>query len=1128
MMNRFACAAILLLGALMTAWGQPDPAHAQGVTTSAVAGRVTDQTGEPLAGVQIVVVNEATGAQRGVLTRTNGRFNLPGLRPGGPYRIEARRIGYTTEAVEGVSLALGESEELGFTLTEEAVALEGVQVTAERGLRLESGTGTLIDERTVENAPTLGRDLADYTRLTPQAYVENDDDDGPAISIAGQNNRYNSIFIDGAVSNDVFGLSAQGTNGGQTGSTPISLDAIEEFQIALSPFDVTQSGFTGGAINAITRSGTNEFHGSLYYQLRNEGLAGLTPTDDPDFDRQRLPDFTNTRYGFRLGGPIIQDKLFFFLNGEILRAETPRPFNESYVGASAGQLDEIRQILIEELDYDPGPFGDQASTLDDNKVLAKIDWNISSNHRLSARHSYSQADNIDQFGSGARSINFDNRAEVFPNTTNATAVELNSTFGNRFANKLILGYTTVRDDRDFAGTPFPTVNIDDGAGNIFLGAEPFSTANILNQDILTLTNNFNWFLGAHTLTIGTHNEFYSIANLFIPFNFGWYFYDSADDFLQSVRAVNDPSIDPADSFVLRGYSLVGDEFGDESENIGAFDAYQLGVYVQDEYDASDRLQLTAGLRLDIPQITTEPRFAPDVFETTLQAIQTGQELEFDENGNPIFVDIPGFDGYDLNGARPGETPDALAYLSPRFGFSYDVLGDERTQLRGGLGVFTGRVPFVWPGGMFLNNGANTGILANFGPNEFRPNPANGLTLSDYGRASPIPSGRLEIFEEEFRYPRVFRTSFGIDQRLPYGLIGTLEGQYTKTIDNIIVKNINLKPTNETLNGPDDRPIYAYAVNEDGEIDFNANLIDDRYTVIHRVGSTSEGYTYDISAQLRKEFGENLFGSLAYTFGDAFAVNDGTSSQINSIWAFNENVNTLNDLDLTRSDFSIGHRILGTLSYRREFLRNLATSISLVYIGESGRPFSYVIDNSNDMTGETEGGDVALFYVPTNANELEFVPITDGDGNVISTPEEQAAELEEFINGNDYLSSRRGQYAQRNGDRTPFESVIDLRLSQEVFGNFAGRRNTVELTLDVFNVTNLLNDEWGRRYFGISSFDVVNFEGFRDAENGDFTPQYTFRRPDVDSEDDIFANTIIQTGSTYSARWQMQLGVRYTF
>ncbi|MDX1618248.1 MAG: TonB-dependent receptor, partial [Balneolaceae bacterium] len=612
--------------------------------------------------------------------------------------------------------------------------------------------------------------------------------------------------------------------------------------------------------------------------------------------------------------------------------------------------------------------------------------------------------------------------------------------------------------------------------------------------------NFNIFSGDHTITIGTHNEFYDIANQFIPFNNGWYFYFGTDDFLQSVRAVNDPAIDPATpALYLRGVSLVGGQnvIGDDAKNIGAFNAYQLGFYVQDEWQVNSDLRLTGGLRFDVPKITTKPRFADDVFTTTIPDLQAQR---------------------DLQGARPGQTPDAQLYISPRFGFNWDVFGDDQTQVRGGAGTFLGRVPFVWPGGMFLNNGANTGIieagifegvfnLDNGDPIPFRPDPTSGLTLEDFGRSpdTVIPSGRLEMFAEDFRYPTVFRTSIGVDQRLPYDIIGTLEFQYTKTINNIIIENVNLKQQNATLDGPDNRPFYNYS----------ERYIDPRYSNIHVVSNTSDGHTYDITLQLRKNFSNNLRTSVSWTFGDAYVRNEGTSSQINSLWRFQEHVNGANNLPLSRSDFSLGHRVTASLVWREEFLGNLATTISLFYEGVSGRPFSYVIDQSENLVNEG-GDDASLIYVPTDASNLAWS----------GTPAEQQAQADAFnqyIESSDYLSDRRGQYAERNASRAPFESIIDLKIEQELFADLLNRRQKLEFTLDIFNFSALLgsifDNDWGNRYnVGFGVYEPIEFEGFRDPANNDFTPVYSLNyNPDViQTEDDMFKQNIQDFG-TYSSR-----------
>lgn len=1144
-MNRFRVlrwlAATLL--ALCVAMAGPTSVRAQGVTTATLTGRVTGEDGAPIVGAAVIIRNLATGSEQQTLTRSDGRYLMPALRPGGPYQIEVSSIGYGNDTVDGVQLALGETRGVDFLLTVQAVALEELAVEVERGTNVGGGVRTVVDAASIQRSPTLNRELVDLARFTPQAFVSNEDDDGAAISIAGQNAESNGLYIDGVVNNDVFGLSAQGTNGGQTGAPPISFDALEQMQIAISPFDVTQSGFTGGAINVITRSGTNDFSGSLYYQTRNANFAGKTPGPGFLFDennpRTELPEFTNQRYGFRLGGPIVRNKAFFFVNGELFRSETPRPFNAAtYRGAAGEDVDEvaslIRSVVQEETGYDAGDFGDKDSSVDDNKFLAKIDWLINADHRLSARHSYSQTDNIDAFGSGGGSINYVNNSEVFPSTTNSTAIELNSRFGTNVANRLLLGATFVRDDRGFAGDPFPRVTVRDGSGNFNLGSEPFSTGNILNQDVYSITNNFNLFLDRHSLTFGAHFEYYDILNLFIRQNFGVYEYASVDDFLRSVCAAGNGSSAYCQDLAAqgpitaappidfeRGFSLVDQELGDASSAAAAFNAYQIGFYAQDEFQATDRLKLTLGLRVDIPKITTEPLFSEDVFQTTIRDIEDA--------------------GYDLEGAEPGKTPSAQPYFAPRFGFNYDLTGDRRNQLRGGIGIFTGRVPFVYPGAMYTNNGVTTGFVSAGGtlpdgsPIPFVPDPAGALDAADFGLPDR-PNGELDIFTENFKYPRVMRTSLGIDAALPYGFTGTLEGQYTKNIDNLIIENVNYKPQNARLNGPDNRPIYNYGFSDRfGSIDVNQTLIDPRYSNgIYKVGSTSEGYSYDISASLQREFLDGrLLARGSYTFGDSRSLNDATSDQIASTFRFNENVNGLNSLELARSDWSIGHRIIGLLNFRQEFLDNLATSISLVYAGESGRPYSLIIGNNFGFTGEGSGT-APLAYIPNSANDLQFTDIVD-DGVVVLSAEAQAQAFDNFIQNDDYLGSRRGQYAERNAQRTPFEHVIDLRLAQELFANFGGRRNTLEVTLDIFNLTNLLNSEWGLRYNpGFRTVDLLEFERFaeEDAVAGDdLTPIYTFRFPTfgdgVQSMDEFWETEILDFG-TYGSRWQMQIGLRYSF
>jgi hypothetical protein len=532
--------------------------------------------------------------------------------------------------------------------------------------------------------------------------------------------------------------------------------------------------------------------------------------------------------------------------------------------------------------------------------------------------------------------------------------------------------------------------------------------------------------------------------------------------------------------------------------------------------------------------------------------------------NPRNTTIPAIEQfYSMNGARPGDTPDPVLHWAPRFGFNFDAFNDDQTQIRGGTGVFTSRQPFVWPGGMYLNNGTNTGEASSFTafngvPEQFqdrppfRPNPENGLTVADFSDRDPtdlIPSGRLEMFEEDYYNPRFWRSSIGIDQQLPGGVVGTFEAQYSNTLKNVLVTNVNLRPPNGTLDGPDNRPIWIPSEYDDSAGEFaSEQFIDGRYSNIHRVGNTDRGYSYNITTRLRKTF-ENvpldqssIRTDFSYTFGRSFSVNDGTSSQINSLWDGVEHVNGANNITLAESDFSPGHRVLGRIGYQQQLGSSVAATVTLVYDGQSGRPFSYVIAGSDAMVQEN-GDPNSLFYVPQTASALSFQE-TSIQG-VTVTPEQQAAALEQFISESEYLSQHRGEYTARNADRTPWEGVFDLNFRVEILQELLGRQQSVELTANIFNFSSLLGDvfgtDWGERFIGTNQVNLTEFQGFEDPESVDYTPQYTARIVDVvdtngDGDPDEFRGALdqeeifneLRTGSSYSSQWQMKFGVRYNF
>ncbi len=1080
------CLILLLTGITGEVFGQ-------GVTTSAMSGRITDETGEALPGATIIAVHTPTGSQYGNVTDTEGFFRIPNMRVGGPYKVTISFVGYQTWENPSIYLTLGQTYGVNVQLAEEATELSEVLITADRNDVFDgnrTGQETVVDQNTIEALPTVSRSLGDYVRYNPLANIQ-EDTDGFAISIAGQNNRFNTIYIDGAVNNDVFGLAGSGTNGGQTGVQPVSIDAIEQFQVSVAPFDVRQSGFAGGAINAVTRSGTNEVEGSAYYFWRNENLAGKTPTDNEDIDREKLAEFTAKTYGFRLGGPIVKDKVFFFVNGEIQRDDRPQPFDfNNYRGsATRDDLNQLASFLRDNYNYDPGGFENNTAYLDSEKILGKIDWNISESHKLTLRHSYVRAENLEARSSSPTFLGFNNGSEFFISTTNSTALELSSTIGNNMFNKLTVGATIVRDDRDPLGDPFPTIRIsqpgDDNIPdtNIEIGAERFSTANLLNQDIITVNNDFELFKGRHSLLFGANFEYYNVGNLFIRENYGSYrFFDGIDQFLNN----QDGSGNPISSRIERSYSQVDNVAGDESEAIAAFEQILLGFYVQDQIQMSPNFKLTAGVRVDFP-----------IF---LDDVPVNQD--FNNNTIPMIESF----GYDMMGAETGSFIKTQLMIAPRVGFNWDVNGDQRTQLRGGVGLFTSRIPLVWQGGAFNNYGLNIGG----GRNDDEPfNPdVNSQWPGEIDPGSVTPSGQVDLFAEDFKLPQTLKFNLAVDQKLPWGMVGTVEAIYSKNINYLRYQNLNLKPSTENLTGGEDnRPLFD-----------QFDEIDSKYTGIYLASNTNEGYAYNFVASLNKPFDNGLSATLSYSYGDAYSLFDGTSSQNNSQWRgfFNENGRN-NEGEAMRSNFSAGHRVMAQVAYAMEYAGFMSSEIGLIFNGQSGRPYTYVAGAFNDSFVNDGGFDFnELAYVPSDAADLNIVATSD------YTVAEQVDALNAFINDRNGLEDYKGGYVERNTDRTPFEAIIDLRFLQNFFidmGN--GKRNTLQFSVDIFNFTNLLNKDWGRRYFmSFGTYSLYNV-----SLNGT-TPEYTVPS-DIMEGRDPWEGNVIDSGFR-SSRWQMQLGLRYIF
>ncbi|WP_413999611.1 carboxypeptidase regulatory-like domain-containing protein [Flavobacterium sp. W1B] len=1057
--------------------------YAQGNTTSSINGGVYDSLGQSLPGASVLAIHTPSGTRYTASTDFNGGFRISNMRVGGPYKIVIAFIGFKTFEENNVNLQLGESKNLKVVLSDETNELQEVVVKVSKDNTFNSkrtGAQTVIDSDKIKALPSLSRNISDFARLTPQAQLRGDD----VLSIGGQNNRFNAIYIDGAVSNDVFGLAANGTNGGQTGVSPISVDAIEQFQVSVAPYDVKLSGFAGGAISAITRSGTNNFEGSAYFLNRDQNLAAKTPPSLAGTNpRTKLADFSARTYGVRAGGSIVKDKLFYFINYERQDNETPQPFEiGNYTGLSANRLGELRTKLAT-YGYDPGSFENNVRTLVSDKLVGKIDWNINDDHKLSFKHSYVKAENFSPSRSSATAINFINGSQLFNSTTNSTALELNSRFGNKFSNNLVVAYTKVIDDRDALGNPFPTVQIVDGSGNIFFGAEGFSTANFLSQKVLTITDNFEINTGISTITIGTHNEFSSSRNVFFGNNFGSYRFNSFNDFMLGNRP---------NRFQMN-YSLIGGE-GDESLGAAEFGTKQFGFYVQNDMRINDNFKLSYGVRVDLP-IWEDGLVNTDFNNRTVGILEAA--------------------GKDLQGARTGQGIANHAHFAPRLGFNYDLNGNKSTQFRGGLGVFTSRLPLVWPGGVYNNNGISQGAISITDITKtpvFNPNPSVDSQIMNGSVAlGPLPGsggkgGNIDLFANNFKLPQVFKASFAVDQKLPLGFVFTSEITYNDNISAITYENLNIKAASSNLTGADKRPRY------------NGNSrVDPTYLGVYLASNTDEGKAHNISFTLAKNFRSDFIDaniSGTYSYGKSTVLLDATSSQNSSQWNNTETVNGANYLTLSRSDFDQGRRVISNGNATLKWNKFTKTRIGFFYEGAQGTPISYVYNDSGRLLQDTFSNS-ALIYIPASKSEINFIANSGG-----LTADQQWDAFSAFVEGNDYLRSRKGGYAERNGDRLKTSHVVDLKFAQE-FTIYSGKKkHTLEFTADIFNFTNLLNKNWGKRYF--TSFDQVQLLKQENFLPGTNTPTFSYNpavAANINQVDDAGLN---------SSRWQIQTGVRYTF
>ncbi|WP_044205923.1 TonB-dependent receptor domain-containing protein [Flammeovirga sp. OC4] len=1048
-------------------------------TTSSIGGLISDDNGETLIGATIQALHTPSGTNYGVTTRADGRYFIPDMRVGGPYKVTVSYVGYAPTVYNDVQLSLGKTFRLDVVLKPEAETLEEIEITATQGLANSEATGAMtnINETTLRVMPTISRSAQDFTRLTPQS-------DGN--SFGGRNNLYNNFSLDGSIFNNSFGLDAA-TPGGQTNSQPVSLDAIEQVQVSLAPYDVRQSGFTGAGVNAVTKSGTNEFKGTAYTYFRNNSMIG----DKVDGNEITNPDLSYNQSGFSIGGPILKNKLFFFANAEFTRRSDPattyraakseQEAQDALDGKISGvsrvleqDLVDVSNMLRDQYGYETGPFQDYNLDTYNDKFLAKIDWNINESHTFSFRYNHmtSWRDNLPHPiaiapSSRVPSVNtmqYQNAGYRIHNNFDSFMAELNSRFGNQYSNKVQIGFTAFKDERTLPNAmPFPMVDLTKGGTTYAsFGSEQFSVENKLDQNVFQFTDNFTIYKNNHTITLGTNFEYFGFKNAFNLQRYGYPFFGGYE-YTNATALQGD-----LDTYFggFGGYDGYRDAVTSAPVKSVDVNVAQFSLYAQDEWNVNDNFTLTYGLRMDMPIYLTD--------------VQPNQQI----------ADFEGWRDQDDQAARVDVTqlPSNKPMWSPRVGFNYNVNGENTTQLRGGTGLFTGRIPFVW----ISNQAANS----QFDP--FYTFQINGTT-------------------EDFRFPQVWRTNFAIDHELPGGIIGTFEAIYTKDMHAVQHVNYNMVTNRERATGADNREIYPTSGPRikplwDNEVSGPESSFLDAGMIM--LDNTDQGYQYSLTAQLKKQFKSGLSLMAAYTFSEAKDVTSNPGEIAADAYQRNAVVGNPNTPGLAFSQFGLKHRIIGSLAYAINYGRkkNFGTSIAFFMEAAQGNRFSYTYAGDMNRDGIV-GND--LIYIPADASEIKLVNIVDGNGNVVKSAEQQWTELEAYINQDDYLSSRKGQYAERNGGISPWYTQIDMKILQDFNIMAGGKKNTLQVSFDIQNLGNLISSSWGVRQ-NVANDRFIDFIGY---DSGDANlPTYQFSG----------GNTSFVNNTSLDSRWRMQIGLRYIF
>jgi hypothetical protein len=1069
------------------------------ITSSTLSGVVKNEKGEPLVGASIHAVHQPTGTEYKTTTNKSGSYVLPAVRVGGPYVVHASYVGYKTGEEKDVNTQLGITSNVDFTLIDQLKSMnEVVIVGTKSGLFSKEKTGAAqqFTRRELTSIPITGaRTIDGITKYNPF---------GNGNSFGSQDSRLNNFTIDGSQFNNNFGLGSSAQAGGRTGASAISLDAIEQLQVNIAPFDIRQSGFTGAGINAVTRSGSNEIEGSAYQTQRDNSSRYVG--NNARGTKITASKFDEKVQGFRLGAPIIKNKLFIFGNYEQIERTEPgttwisdgSPLTGTQVSrVKYSDMQTLSNFMKEKFGYVTGPWEGYSNTNSSKKFLIRTDWNINDKNKLTARyvHHNSSAEinisNSQSAGNGNRTtqfnaMSFKNSGYVIMDNTRSAVLELNSKISNTLHNNLIVSLDKQIEDRAYLSQMFPTIDIKEGAPTYTsVGFDPFTPGNKLNYWTLNVTNNITKYLEKHTLVGGFNYQKYQSNNLFFPASNGVYIFNSLADFYtaanQSLANGGKPSTFAPARFQFR-YSALPNAV----DPMQVLKTNRLDFYLQDEYKASKNLKLTVGLRTNIVS-----------FENTALENKAISSLSF------------------INGEKwnTGVMPKTQLLLEPRFGFNYDVKGEKKTQIRGGTGIFTGRPPYVFLSNQVGNNGVLTGFID-----------VSGSAAAAYGfTANPnqyfIPSTPtlpstfdLALTDPNYKMPQVWKNNLAVDQKLPWlGLVFSVELLYNRTLNAVHYYNANLKQPVGTLGGVDSR--YRYAGNDAGvRINNNVSMA---AVLTNRNGAYNQSATF----KLEKPVSKGLWGYVAYTAAKAEDFMDAGSIASGS-WQSALSISNNNDLPLSISSNLVRNRIVGLLGYRIDYGKKYggATTITLGYVGSQNNPFSYIV--AGDLNGDRVSNN-ELVFVPQKGSDVRFSSLTVG--TKVYTEAEQQAAFDAFIDQDPYLSTRRGQYAERNALALPFLHRFDLSVAQDVFIKIGKKRNAFQIRADILNFGNMLNNKWGVSERA-GAPQLLNFVS-RDVNNVPFFRLATQRDG---SGNTYLAKDTYQYNSSVFDVWTAQLGIRYTF